>query len=640
MIVSVYYPEKVHLDNDSIRMCMYSPPSVEYAEFQGTNEVYLMRTYRIRPLLMIVFLLMNAVYLLLVMILIYVYMTQFIVNEASQTRQALLTEMNKQIALSMREAEGTAISISTHPILLNALSYKMDNALHFYETRNDISKMINHYVFSRPIFSSIIIYTDALSKEHYFEQEAPLAPLSEYRWTDLDELDGKDVWIGEHEDNSGFIPNTKVLGYVRKLEDRTGQFAGYLKVNIKASYLFSIGKAEQESVTRLLIDRSNRVVATIDNPLEIDVEHILLGDNTSSSWDELKLGGRSYLVVYSEPNHMDWRMIEVIPYTELFRSLHTIRNVFVTIGGLAALLSLVIAFYLSRKMTQVISDLLQRFRQVEMGSFVVTEKKHPILEIQLLYHGLENMTRRLSMLLKWVKQEQKLKMQAELHARLAQINPHFLYNTLDMINWMVVRKETDDAAVMIGKLSRLLRISLSEGHLFILLGEEIEHGRLYYELQRARFKNQIRFHVEVPSPHRMLYVPKLILQPFIENAVKHGFNPALHDDHRPMEIAIRSSVEAGKLTLMVDNNGNPLREEVAGNSPGEVADSTAKGRKRGTGRGTGYGVRNVRERIQMHFGNEYGVDLLNKADGGVRIQIRLPAIVTEEELKRYQSERH
>lgn len=173
---------------------------------------------------------------------------------------------------------------------------------------------------------------------------------------------------------------------------------------------------------------------------------------------------------------------------------------------------------------------------------------------------------------------------------------------------------------MIGKLSKLFRISLSEGQLFILFGEELEHGRLFHELQRERYKNNIRFLQQVSHPHKTLYVPKLILQPFIENAVKHGFNGSLHHADKPMEICIHTEVKQGTFYIYIDNNGNRL------------SDSFMKERNETS---TGYGVRNVRERIQMYFGPEYGVELRDLDAGGVRVTIKLPEVRSLEKLESY-----
>lgn len=585
-----------------------------------------MRYIRIRPLLLLLFLLINLVYLTAIVIMIYVNMSRFIVHQESETRQLLLNEVNKQIEVSMRSVEETAINIASHSVLLNALTYESNNSLEDYLQHQDILKMINHFVFTSTNFSSIRIYNDNIALNRMLPFETPFVPLSQYRWTPLDEQEEQGMWLRSHEDPIVFADGTEVLAYVRVLRDNRNKFAGYLKINVKPSYLFSHALDRTGSGARLLVDASGSLVSSITDPGKADEPAAVvesLGAADERAYGHVKLEGDSYMSVYSNPNYIGWKVVETVPHAELFRNLGSIKRFLAIVSLVGLMLSLIISFYLSRTMTKFVSGLLESFRRVETGRFEVPRSTSRVMEIRQLHNGLFNMFKRLNMLLERLEVEHKRKTNAELNAHLAQINPHFLYNTLDAIKWTVTHHGTHEAASMISKLSRLFRISLSRGNRFILLGEELEHGLLYCELQRERYKNNVKLCVRVPARLKLLYVPRIILQPLIENALVHGFNMSKHTPDHPLAIVISASVAGDVLTLSVDNDGNPLQPSSAADAGGVCG---------------GYGFRNVRERIQLYFGAPYGVELRSALPKGVSAVIRMPVIREMDEVEQYTGE--
>ncbi|WP_165972421.1 sensor histidine kinase [Paenibacillus piri] len=585
-----------------------------------------MRSVNIRPLLLFLFLSINFVYLIAIILLVYVHMFRVIVDEASQTRRLLLNELNKQVTLTMRGVEETAINISTHPVLLNALTYKTDSTLEYFRAKKEISDMINHFVFTSPNFSSIRIYTDNLITDGTPSGAIPLAPLSEYEWDNLAQTGKSSIWIKSHKDLAVFDKDTEVLSFVKVLKNAHNEFAGYLKINLKVSYLISSVLDRNGTGSKLILDSSGQIISVINDPLHVQNQYDYKESKVSieKSYAHVMINNVSYLEVFSEPNYYGWSIIETIPYEELFRNLNSIKKVLLFVGALGVLLSFVVSYYLSRKMTSFVSGMLHSFEQVECGRFNIPQSKYVIYEVQQVYNGFHKMMNRLHMLLAHLEIEQKQKLNAELNARLAQINPHFLYNTLDAIHWMAIQKGADEAGAMTAKLSRLFRIGLSQGKLFILLGEELEHGFLYYELQREKYKNDIRLIMDVPAFHKLLFIPKLILQPFIENAIIHGFVKSLHHSGNPLVIRIHTSLDENNLFIFIDNNGNALGASGYYNIETKTQ--------------SGYGIKNIRERINLNFGHDFGVDIqeLHPSEG-VRVTIKLPQIHDMDQLDNIRS---
>ena len=210
----------------------------------------------------------------------------------------------------------------------------------------------------------------------------------------------------------------------------------------------------------------------------------------------------------------------------------------------------------------------------------------------------------------------------------SQINPHFLYNTLDSVVWMTENGRTQEAVVMLTALARFFRISLSKGSNIIPIGDEIEHARNYLTIQKMRYKNKFSADIYAEPGIEKLYTIKLIIQPILENAIYHGMEYADGEG----EIHIRAFRAGGDVVIEVEDNGPGMSEEVVEQllkPSGEASAPKAKG--------SGIGFRNVHQRIQLTFGKEYGLTIRSEPDNGTVVQIRLPAL-EEEDAGRYRKE--
>ena len=199
-----------------------------------------------------------------------------------------------------------------------------------------------------------------------------------------------------------------------------------------------------------------------------------------------------------------------------------------------------------------------------------------------------------------------------------QINPHFLYNTLDVIVWMIENEKSGDAVKAVTALARFFRISLSRGKTVIPVSDEVEHVRNYLMIQEMRFKNKFTYQFDVKEETKQLGTVKLILQPLVENAIYHAME-FMDDDG---ELTVKAYLEGEELVLSVTDNGCGMTQERAA--------ALLRGDFVQTGKGSGVGLRNVQERIQLVFGEKYGLRILSEPDEGTCIEIHIPAISYEE----------
>ena len=227
-----------------------------------------------------------------------------------------------------------------------------------------------------------------------------------------------------------------------------------------------------------------------------------------------------------------------------------------------------------------------------------------------------------------VLRQEEEKRRSELDVLQSQINPHFLYNTLDSVVWMTENGRTQEAVVMLTALARFFRISLSKGSNIIPIGDEIEHARNYLTIQKMRYKNKFSADISVEPGVEKLYTIKLIIQPILENAIYHGMEYADGDG----EIHIRAFREGETVVIEVEDNGPGMSEEIVEQLLKPTRDVSVPKAK-----GSGIGFRNVHQRIQLTFGSAYGLTIRSEPDNGTVVRICLP-VLEEEDARKYRKE--
>lgn len=244
-------------------------------------------------------------------------------------------------------------------------------------------------------------------------------------------------------------------------------------------------------------------------------------------------------------------------------------------------------------------------------------------EIRHLGHSIQKSYEQIEDLMRKIVLEQNERRKSELDALQSQINPHFLYNTLESITWMVEGEKNDEAVFMISQLARLFRISLSKGRTIIRIRDEVQHARSYMNIQKIRYKNTFSIDFEIDPAIEDYSTVKLILQPLLENAINYGVSGM--DDCG--EILVKGRREGDDILLTVEDNGIGMSEEETR----LVLTDSDRVHKHGSG----VGLVNVNRRIQIYFGSEYGLFIESEPDEGTKVLIRIPAVpYTEEDTKR------
>ncbi len=286
-----------------------------------------------------------------------------------------------------------------------------------------------------------------------------------------------------------------------------------------------------------------------------------------------------------------------------------------------AIISLIVLISIgaSKYIAQPITNMVKVMQNSDVDQFDIYTDETRFTEIQQLSGSYNHLIDHVKMLMLQVKEEQEELRKSEMNVLQAQINPHFLYNTLESILWMSERGNNEGASEMVTALGKLLRISLSKGNDFISLRQELAHAESYLTIQQIRYKNQFQYSIEADDTILDYLTVKIIFQPFLENALYHGIERMVDEGH----IAIKVFDKQDKILIQIIDDGigilpETLKEIEAGKNSGKI----------------GIGIRNVHQRIQIYFGKDFGVEVKSEMDEGTTISIWLPKIVREEEQKK------
>lgn len=384
----------------------------------------------------------------------------------------------------------------------------------------------------------------------------------------------------------------------------------------------------------LLLDSSNRIMA---GPEEFEKNGLLetyypgiKSFNSNNSWMEYGLGVDKKTVLYYDMKNVSWRLVGIIP-AQAYKSQN---QYFLTLTAVAVSIAMlfVIAFvlFLIQKVTKPLSTLAKFLKKSSPDEPLPTLPVTTIDEVGQLIISYNRMSSRIENLTDEVKKNESLKKEADMMALQAQINPHFLYNTLSSVHWMALMKGEGRIADMVGSLSDFLRFSLNSGQEYCTVNQEISHIDNYVNIQSIRYPDKFQYEADIPTELLEKRMLKLLLQPLIENAMIHGI---LKRDGLG-SISVHAIAEGETITFTVEDDGigmsaerlEELRTRIASRLESEELIET----------GGSYGLRNVHSRLMLHYGPAAGLQIDSEQGIGTKVTFTIPTSSTLLEHEREQ----
>lgn len=332
-----------------------------------------------------------------------------------------------------------------------------------------------------------------------------------------------------------------------------------------------------------------------------------------------EFGGEKRLITVKTVSYTGWKIVSVVPMSSFNMGLSGTRQFAILFVSLAMLMIIVINQLVSARIAKPLRKLNESVEEWEAGNMNPDIYVGGSLEVEHLGKTLRSAVGQLQQLMHDILVEQEEKRKSELDALQSQINPHFLYNTLDSIVWMIEGERYQDAVFMVTQLASLFRISLSRGKTIIRIEDEIKHAKNYMNIQKIRYKNIFRIDFRIEEEILNCCTVKLVVQPLLENAIYYGVGSMDGEG----EIEVVGYRSGGEVCIEVRDNGIGM--------PKETVDALLTENNRVRKKGSGVGLINVHNRIQLRFGKSYGLDIESLPDEGTTVRIHLPYIEYSQE---------
>lgn len=538
-----------------------------------------------------------------------------LVKNTSHYQQQLMDELNNEISTRLTMIEQISLSTSRDNELIRLLWNSQDE-FDRHQKADNVQNAMANLTYSIPLIQGIDLYMERpfLKEENSYIQFWDIKDLNRQGWDKY--LDKNDfAWTGEHDIPSlqGDVP---VLSFGRKILFNN-TFLGVVVIHVKAKEIRSLLSGRSSGSNRIMTDSNGQEFLEIGETWkQLEVSQWVNMKTEQSGYVHIRGNSKmeDSLLVYSKLANSNWTLVEMTPWNQITASSIHLAEVIGIIGVAAVLLLLLLTLYLSRQFTKPIHMLVTAMSSYSIGGKSLELPGDYQNEFGYLFAGYRKQNERIEELYLSLQRRYEQQRKAEIEALQANINPHFLYNMLDQLNWMAIDAGHGELSQILELMGRMFRIGLSNGDSFITIESELEHIECYLEIQQLRWGDGLNYFIDVPRDVMDLYIPKLTLQPFVENSIVHGFNTRQFG-----YVHIQMNRKDNSLQIIIDDDGIGLQQVVENK------------KKRHTG---GYGIRNVRERIAGYFHEIYGVELSEREEGGTRVEIFLP-LLTEPPINEY-----
>ncbi|MBO9596433.1 MAG: sensor histidine kinase [Cohnella sp.] len=548
------------------------------------------------------------------------------VNAVERNSKGYIDEIIKQVNTNLQSYVDNMENISLLAMTNKDVKYYIsDNSFISGESRRTYEKRISDLfqaiLYTRQDISSIMVfgYNGRYVSDRRITTLNPYASLERQTWyRSAQAAGGKAVISAPHVQNVIRNEYGWVVSLSRELKSTDGITAeGVFLVDLNLSIIndicsnINLGKKGY----LFIVDEAGNIVyhpqqQLIDSKLRTeriaDVVHAANGSSFAANDGD---GKRIYSV---QDTKFGWKIAGVAYTSDLIASQQDMRNSILLYSLLGLTVSLIISVWLSHRLTKPIKVLQSDMKQVEKGNFDIQTEIGQMNEIGQLGRTFNLMVSRTKTLMEQTIQNQESKRKSELLLLQSQINPHFLYNTLDSIVWMAEQKQHEEVVLMTSALAKLFRAGIAKDQELVPIRVEVEHITNYLLIQKMRYNDELDYSIEIDDSILHYKTLKILLQPFVENAIYHGIRQVYgQEDGR---IVVRGKASGERITFEVEDNGR-------GMTPEQLA------RLRMPDKGDkGIGIRNVNERIKLFFGHEYGIQIRSEIEVGTCVTITIPKL--------------
>lgn len=543
----------------------------------------------------------------------YIKSTSIIKERVSQSNFNTVKQIANNINFVFTDLQNSSVYLWQNKEFMGYLKLPENEVLHSENKLLSAQNSVNNFiVFKSNIYSIYVKGFNGL----VFDSASAENTITGKQEGQLYALRGESMLISDmvkNYDNS----RTAVISLLRLLKDLDDLSSNLaiIKLNISEEEISKIYQSKMLGTKGdyFIIDENETIISAMDKQklgtkLDTKYNNPKMYSAQSGYFNSV-IDKHNFLVTYINLSRPGWKLINLVPLDQLSDDTKILRSITVYGVLISLALCLLLILFFSLKVLSPLKQIRRYMKYIENENFNVSINVKGNDEISLLGKSFNKMSKKLNELINEVYTVQIKQKEAELKALQAQINPHFLYNTLDTIYWMCRMENAVESSYLIQALSRLFRLSLNSGNEFTTVRHEIDHLDNYITIQEKRFEELIRFKINVSDEVLGCKVVKLVLQPLVENAIYHG---------------IEKKGSQGTISVSVLREGNDVVYIIQDDGAGADEEELTKLLEKVEKNNRGFGIKNVNDRIKLYFGNEYGIKFSSSYENGTTVTVRQP----------------
>ena len=532
----------------------------------------------------------------------------------SKSSQVLSTSSNS-IEKELNNIADVSFAIGSDPFLHNYLQNvdKMESEYEKFTLHNELKDKLMTYLMTESYILSVHIIAkngDQLTVGN--EQLSVPNDLRETIENRAIEFNGTNQWLYHLNDRFQLVSTREIRSYLDLGFNHLGTISIRVNLDKLVGNLLN-GSQDSDGDFFIVDDKGDAIYATND---DMNLKNEVRSLHTTSGYQVQTIQGQKQFIVHKYSKDSGWTYLNVIPFNQIFKQTNVAQTIVFILYIVILLICIIIGLGFTRNITLPLKKLAANMKFVETGNF--KEAKEQTLqmknihqdEVGQLHESFITMIDKIDELIYENYSKQITIKETEFKALQAQINPHFLYNTLESINWMAKSSGQKKISEMVEALGYLLRNSIQVTNPLVSIKEELEFVEKYNVIQTFRFDDRLVFECDVDADLMRESIPKLTLQPLVENAIHYAVEKMIE----PCQINIYAKKYHDYFVLIVEDDGPGMTEEQL---------QLLKERKLIT-KGEGIGLMNIEERIKLSFGDQYGVDIQSKQGSGTKVSIRVP----------------
>lgn len=575
----------------------------------------------IRQKFLFIYFILIVIPLCLLTILSYVKTATIIENQVTNSAMQVLEQTSSFLSYKMKNVIEISDTVFMNQEIQEVLTRDMASytIIQQIDDYKKAGKFITDLQDSRDIYRIRLYVRDGLI---YSNEKINFYNLNSIYGTDwynkMAAYNGRVCWIPTHSFTYLRQGSKNIISASRLIRNykNTNEVIGVVSIDILTDSIREI--LQKANLTKMgsiyLINEDGKVVTySNEEPNQNVLGYIKEIISNGPVWEKADINGQQSIVAKRGLENTEWNLIAVIPLNEVLHPVYLLRNYMLVLMLIIGAIAYLLANYISDSSSRRIHYMIRTMKEVQTGKLDVKVPVDSKDEIGILQENFNYMIEKTNLLVDENYKMGKEVKNVELKALQAQINPHFLYNSLDLINWMAIMQKAQGISTMVNLLAKFYKLSLSKGKNTVSIADEIMHVKTYVQIQNKRFDDRIKFYINVDEEIYNYSILKIILQPLVENSILHGIQ---EKEDKTGTIEISGVFENDRIVLSVRDDGKGISEDYLRNLLND--DSIDEDH--------GYGIKNINNRLKLYYGEGCGLTYKSSPGKGTLVEVRIPAV--------------